>query len=226
MIRVSLALLCDIAPLALRRDHLLEISAPDLAGVSDTLGDRMRIAVSGSHVVGKSTLVADLFARLPAYEVLEEPYYDLLAEGVVFSDTPTAEDFEVQLERSLALMAIHSGPHVLFDRCPVDYLAYLASLGNAGRQALSHWLPLATGALKTLDLVLFVPVERRDRIVTESIEHTGLRKRVHQALERILLEDELGFGLCAIEVTGNPHERVHQVLDYIASVEQIDRNGG
>src|SRR5262245_417944 len=85
------------------------------------------------------------------------------------------------------------------------------------REALSSWLPLVADAVKKLELVIFVPVERRDRIVSASIEHAGLCRRVNQALKRILLEDELGFGVSAIEVTGSPHERVSQVLDYIGS---------
>jgi AAA domain-containing protein len=182
-----------------------------------SLIDRMRIAVTGTHVVGKSTLVADLAAQLPTYEVLEEPYYDLLDEGVPFSETPTPEDFEVQLERSVELMVMHCGSDVLFDRCPVDYFAYLASLGNAGRNTLFRWLPLAADALKSLDLVILVPVERPDRIVSVSIEHAGMRKRVNRLLERILFEDELGLRLHAIEVTGSPDQRVQQVLDYLAS---------
>src|SRR5262245_14398118 len=99
----------------------------------------MRIAVSGAHGGGKSTLVADLAAQLPTYEVLQEPYYALLEQGVAFPDlrTPeTSEDFELQLERSIKMLVTHSGSDVLFDRCPADYFAYLASLGDAGRNAL------------------------------------------------------------------------------------------
>jgi hypothetical protein len=113
-------------------------------------------------------------------------------------------------------MVTHCGSDVLFDRCPVDYFAYLASLGNAGRDTLSRWLPRAADALKSLDLVILVPVERPDRILVGT-EHAGMRKRVNRLLERILFEDELGFGLHAIEVTGSPDERVQQVLDYLAS---------
>jgi len=89
----------------------------------------MRIAVSGSHATGKSTLVSELARVLPRYHVVDEPYYVLLDEGHVFASEPAAEDFERQLERAIALVADDSGRDVLFDRCPADYCAYLAAIG-------------------------------------------------------------------------------------------------
>jgi predicted ATPase len=41
----------------------------------------MRIAFSGSHRVGKSTLVDRIAEALPTYTAVEEPYYLLEEEG-------------------------------------------------------------------------------------------------------------------------------------------------
>jgi deoxyadenosine/deoxycytidine kinase len=41
----------------------------------------MRIAISGAHGTGKSTLVEMLAERLPGYAVVEELYQLLLDEG-------------------------------------------------------------------------------------------------------------------------------------------------
>src|SRR5262245_61056219 len=60
----------------------------------------VRIAVSGAHGTGKSTLIADLARNLPGYAVAEESYYALLAEGHVFPALPSREDYELMLERS------------------------------------------------------------------------------------------------------------------------------
>lgn len=59
----------------------------------------MRIAFSGAHRVGKSTLIEALAARLPGYRTYDEPYHLLEEEGHDFSDPPTPEDFERQLRR-------------------------------------------------------------------------------------------------------------------------------
>lgn len=84
----------------------------------------MKIAVSGSHAVGKSTLIEEVAATLPGFVVLEEPYIGLLESGYIFEDPLAAGDFEVQLERSLASVA-GGGENLMFDRAPADFLAYV-----------------------------------------------------------------------------------------------------
>lgn len=175
----------------------------------------MRIAFSGAHAVGKSTLIADLAALRSDYEVVDEPYHHLAAEGVLFSASPSVPDFEIQLERSVALLGSRSTTSAFFDRCPADYLAYLHVLSRRDHRVLSRWLRESTGALATLDLVVFVPVERPDRISVPSDELPTLRKHVNRALTRILLEDELGLGLDVIQVAGPPSTRANQVLEHL-----------
>jgi hypothetical protein len=83
----------------------------------------MRIAISGSHATGKSS-VARAFAELrPAYQIVDEPYHIMISEGVLFSTPPSVEDFEDQLARSARLLEEYSGPDALFDRCPLDFYA-------------------------------------------------------------------------------------------------------
>ena len=67
----------------------------------------MRLALSGTHAVGKSTLIAELHRELPAYAVVDEPYHELLDEGHEFADRPSVDDFLVQLERSIARLTSH-----------------------------------------------------------------------------------------------------------------------
>lgn len=59
----------------------------------------MRIAISGTHFSGKSTLVSSLLKQLPSYVSVGEPYHLLEEEGYGFSDPPSVEDFEQQLNR-------------------------------------------------------------------------------------------------------------------------------
>ena len=46
----------------------------------------MRIAISGTHFSGKSTLVEALSEALPQYTIVEEPYYLLQEEGHEFAE--------------------------------------------------------------------------------------------------------------------------------------------
>ena len=112
----------------------------------------MRVAISGAHATGKSTLAADLARQLPRHLVVDELYHTMVAEGYDFPAEPTAEDFEAMLQRSSASLHDMQSRDVIFDRCPVDYLAYLAALKSRElehrvRQVLSHAQNLETRRL-------------------------------------------------------------------------------
>lgn len=171
----------------------------------------MRIAISGSHRVGKSTLLAELSQALPAYEVIEEPYEVLAEEGYEFRDPPSLEDFEAQLERSLA--SLHeAGNDALFDRCPVDFLAYLSVHEDADAFDLEHWLPRVRAAIRTLDLIVLVPVETPDRILLAPEDDRAWRTAVDKSLKEIWLDDPFELEVEVLEVEGDPGRRAQLVL--------------
>jgi deoxyadenosine/deoxycytidine kinase len=59
----------------------------------------MRIAVSGTHGMGKSTLAEDFVERHPEFVLEPEPYYVLQEQfGIDFAEEPTQESFITQLE--------------------------------------------------------------------------------------------------------------------------------
>lgn len=176
----------------------------------------MRIAVSGTHATGKSTLVAALAPLLPHYQLVEEPYYALLDEGHAFAAEPSREDFELQLERSLRMLAGTAAPDVLFDRCPADYLGYLAALPGAGAETLAAWLPPAAEALASLGLIVFVPIERPDRAGAAVTEGRRLRARVDAVLREMLVDDAWGLDARVLEVRGTPEDRARQVVAHLA----------
>lgn len=176
-----------------------------------------RIALAGAHETGKSTLAAELARALHGHRVVEEPYYALEARGTCFAAPPTLEDFEAQLERSLRDVREARGD-VIFDRSPADYLAYMLAHREAAHADVSSWLPRVADAVATLDLTVFVPIERPDRISAER-EAGRLRRRVHATLRAALVGDEWGFGANVLEVAGTPGERTRQVLARLAAIE-------
>lgn len=171
----------------------------------------MRVAVSGTHATGKSTLVAELARHLPGYAVVEEPYYTLLGEGELFAGVPLIDDFESLLVQSVSELEAERAPHVLFDRCPADYLGYLAALAVVSPSGSAAWFNRACDAIAGLDLVVFVPIEHPDRI-GGNIEQRRLRKRVHGEIREILVDDAWGIGVPVLEVSGTVEQRVWQVL--------------
>ena len=181
----------------------------------------MRIAVTGTHGSGKTTLVDDFVAAAGGYESVPEPYWLLAQQGVVFADGPDVAALEEQLKQSCALILATSETDVVFDRCPLDFLAYLDVLSAAEG---FEWSPdgkllqRMEKALATLDLVAFVPLNSPDEIAV-AIEYPKLRKRVDARLKTMLREDDLGLladGPRVIEITGTRQQRVRRLTEALA----------
>jgi predicted ATPase len=176
----------------------------------------MRVAISGTHRTGKSTLVSELSRLLPAYTTVDEPYHLMEEEGYDFSYPLSLEDFEAQLERSIQELG-QDGGDVLFDRCPLDFLAYIALHEDADLFDQDEWIPRVREALETIDFVVFVPIEARDRIALSSSDDEGAsREAVDQKLQEILFDDPFELGVEVLEVEGDPERRARAVLRRVA----------
>ncbi len=178
----------------------------------------MRLAVTGTHGTGKTTLVEAFAAAAPAYESVAEPYWLLVQQGTPFADGADIADLEEQLEQSCSLiLASAAQPDVIYDRCPLDFIAYL-DVVSAGEGF--EWTPsgkLLTRiekALATLDLLVFLPLSRPDEI-TVPFEFPKLRARVDTRLKAMLHNDDLGLletGPRIIELAGSPAHRLAHLL--------------
>lgn len=157
----------------------------------------MRVAVSGTHCSGKSTLIDAFLSAHDEYVYEPEPYEalnDSYGEG--FGAEPSAEDFFRQLEYQIErLQRYRSGDRVIFERSPADFVAYLLALNDLDREtadaALTKQSITAAGnAVALLDLIVYVPAS--DVPAPES-EDPKLRSAVDARLERMLLDDDLGL---------------------------------
>jgi hypothetical protein len=178
----------------------------------------VRIAFSGSHRVGKTTLIGHLVERLPGHATVDEPYYLLEEDGYEFAEQPSLEDFEAQLVRSLAAFD-EAGRDVLFDRCPVDILAYLLEHEDATAFDPDDWLVPIRDALRTLDLLVFVPIEEADRIAFAPHEDAEHRRAVHDRLCELLLDGSLGVDVEVLTVGGDERARTDQIVARIARLQ-------
>ncbi|WP_057465372.1 AAA family ATPase [Pseudovibrio sp. POLY-S9] len=61
----------------------------------------MRIAITGTHGSGKTTLIEDFADQHLNYEATQEPYWDLAEQGVALSDEPSIASFTEQLNSNL-----------------------------------------------------------------------------------------------------------------------------
>jgi hypothetical protein len=175
----------------------------------------VRIAISGSHRVGKTTLAEALVDALPGYELVPEPYHQLEEEGYEFEEIPSLEDFERQLDRSIQNVS-ESGPNVVFDRCPLDILGYLLTHDDADAFAIEEWMPRVRESVAKLDLMVFVPIEDPDRVAVPRAE-ARLRAEVDDVLRDIVEGDSYDLELDVIAVEGTAAARLRQVVEGVRS---------
>lgn len=177
----------------------------------------MRIAVSGTHCSGKSTLVEDFAAAHRDYVHEPEPY-EWLADlyGEDFSESPDANDFHRQLELCVERLSGYArGARVIAERSPLDFLAYMLALGDLGRGGRSSRLvasaiELAARGMEHVDLLVVLPLVEADGIVAPESEDLDLREAMNDRLLEIVSADEhqLLGNVRAIEVHGARRARL------------------
>lgn len=172
----------------------------------------MRVAFTGSHRTGKTSLVEALGEELRGYTIHEEPYRLLEEDGHEMSDPPATEDFQAQLRRSIELVDVDES-RVLFDRCPLDFIAYLHAIGAADEA--DDALDDVRDAIRTLDLIVFVPIEEPDRIALPGHEDRKLRRAVDAKLRALLFDDGVLEDTPIVEVVGSLAQRVSRVRQAI-----------
>lgn len=170
----------------------------------------MRIAVSGSHCSGKTTLVEDFLQRHPEYAHEPEPYELAEARGAVFSAELTAADVWQQLEISVERLSSYAlGSNLIAERSPLDFLAYLEALQALGREDTTHMLDsareLARRGMEHVDLLIVLPLG--DDIEAPEDEDPELRDAMNASLLEIV-DGDLPPGVRCVEITGTPRERL------------------
>ena len=149
----------------------------------------MRIGISGTHGTGKTTLAEALCARLPGHVLAEEPYYLLAEDEYEFAFPPSLEDYRALLECSIQGLALPPLPEIVFDRTPLDYLAYLAAAGADPSGEADAATLLA--AFSTLDLLVITPITAETERVLPPAELPALRSEMNEALLDLVRDDLL-----------------------------------
>ena len=182
----------------------------------------MRIAVSGTHCCGKTTLIDEFLLAHQEFAHEPEPYVVLRdGYGEVFAAEPSADDFYRQLEFDVSRLRYYRpGERVIYERSPADFLAYLLALNDLGRDEdalrLAHSsLGIVQEGLQLLDMIVFLPINDRDGDVVPEWEDVKIREEVNRRLEGILIEDEFDFFASnrpvVVETIGSTGQRVRTV---------------
>lgn len=120
-------------------------------------GERFKVAMIGSHGVGKTTLCYGLAARLKALDLSVEVVHEVARRCPLPINQETSKDAQGWILHSQIaeeLVASHRYPLVVCDRSALDNYVYL--LLAEGRQPLLD--DLVSGWLPTYDLLVYIPI--------------------------------------------------------------------
>ncbi|MGA1398949.1 MAG: AAA family ATPase [Phycisphaerales bacterium] len=199
----------------------------------------MRIAISGSHSLGKSTVVHDWVTAHPEYRREEEPYRALGLHGpyeIRFRDESTRLQNGLQLYYCIARVQRHatSDATVIFDRAPVDYLAYSQFTAECGTTDIDDafvesMVPAVRESLDRLDILAFVPESKEWPVEMEDDGirpvDLGYRDRVDAIFKQIYREGRFGVMPAddpplLVELSGPRSRRLEQLGAALARRER------
>ncbi|MGD9592385.1 MAG: AAA family ATPase [Candidatus Berkiella sp.] len=186
----------------------------------------MRIAVSGTHFIGKSTFIAEFVKKHPEYRSEVEAYYLLQDQKPMeLSLEPSLDSLLEQLDCSIdQLNKSANQQNIIFDRSPVDYLAYAMHILEEDHisvhdSEISERFEDIKAALNHLDLIVFMPISNENSIeYTE--ENPEYRKAVDKCFKKIYRDDIWDIFPSynhpkIIEMTGDRHNRIAKIQKFI-----------
>jgi hypothetical protein len=183
----------------------------------------MRVAVSGSHSTGKSTLIAAFVAKRPHY-AYEPEAYEVLADDIPLTSAegPELEGLTALLQYTVSVLANYGrGASVIFERSPVDYLAYAAAARSMAATERKNFirgsLPMVRDSVRNLDMIVLLPVSNKEHIGSRPGEDEYFRKRVDDMLRRALIEDAYDlFEGCdvplVVELSPSPDRQLTELM--------------
>jgi hypothetical protein len=188
----------------------------------------MRIAVSGTHCCGKSSLVEEFLLNHPDFAHEPEPYIVLEEDyGEVFAAEPSLDDFNRQLEFNVErLRSYDSGERVICERSPVDFLAYMLALNDLRRcegatRLIESSVGIVTATIPLLDLIAFLPLDENEDTagMLSDAEDPELRKAVDSRLSGIFLDNDFGLFTSrhpiVLELRGSTAQRLRRLDEFL-----------
>ena len=186
----------------------------------------MRITVSGTHFMGKSTFIEDLIKKYPHYKYEIEPYYKLQDEKPMkLSLEPCLDSFLEQLDYSINQLNQHANErNIIFDRCPIDFIAYAMyaldqDFIDVNDSEVFEKFPEIKEALNNLDLIVFLPITK-EYLIEYTEENPTYRKAVDKNFKKIYWDEVFDifpkYGHPKIiEISGDPITRIKILESYL-----------
>ncbi|MEI6271477.1 MAG: ATP-binding protein [Chloroflexota bacterium] len=192
----------------------------------------MKIALTGTTSIGKSTLINDFIKNWRNYGTPQETYRDILKQkNLKHSSQSSEETQQIVLEFLLKQLETYSKePNVIFDRCPLDNLAYTSWLnlkGKASDKFLDETRIAVRESMRKLDIIFYLPITTAGLvpIVNDGFRDIDpiMREEVDNIFKAMQISWHSGDGRIApendspalIEIYGNPQQRIEMIKLYL-----------
>jgi predicted ATPase len=139
----------------------------------------MKIAFAGAHNTGKSTLIKSFLQKWQMYKTPSKTYRDIIKEkDLKHSSNTTAETQLLILDWMTQTLEINKDvKHVVYDRCPLDNLAYTLHATEKdliSEDVLGITVDIVRRSLKNLDIIFWIKYDPTIKVVADGLRDTNL----------------------------------------------------
>jgi len=193
----------------------------------------MRIAVSGTACVGKTTVINDVLSRWKTFKTTDISYRHIINKYKDQHSSKTSEQVQNEiLEFMIENQAMYQPEdNIIFDRCALDNLVYTlwgVHKGNISSEYADSIIPKVRESLRNIDIIFLIKHDRHISIEQDGVRDTNIEyiKEIDAIFSLIyddyLKCDETTFTIfpkddipAIIEIGGTREQRIAQIADYI-----------
>ena len=194
----------------------------------------MKIALIGAQNVGKSTLIEEFIKHWPMYKRPEKTYRDIIKEQNLNINMQGDKESQKAILNAIVdevqLASTSDDKHIIFDRCPVDNIAY--TLWHYAKETEGFTTEfvltckdIAALSLKHLDLIFYVPARKEIPVTSREGRETNevFREEIDNIFNSLVNSYEKNTGAffpfedcpAVIRLEGPPDMRIPQMKLYI-----------
>ena len=193
----------------------------------------MRIAISGTSCIGKTTLIGEFLKNYPTFTSPKATYRDLIKNDTHSSKTNEENQWNILNSLIDNLVKYEKNDNVIFDRCPIDNLVY--SLWKNAKSEISEEfiqksIEVIRESLRKLDIIFYIPINSINKPVIEKRDKRDKRENNLQYITEIdnifkevyktFSEENSPFCInddkpAVIEIYGSVEERLSQISLYV-----------
>lgn len=194
----------------------------------------MRIAISATQCIGKTTLVKDFLKNWPMYETSKKTYRDLIREKNLPINKETTPETQSLLMDCICdeIMTKSRDDFFIMDRSPIDCLVYslwanLKGIEGFDDEFIKTQILLAREATSFFDIIFYIPINKYNNVEIVSDNFRDIDPEYRMEIDNIFHEiyrtysEKIGpyfnFEDCpaVIEIFGNEEERIEMIGFYV-----------